>query len=101
MPLISMIVFIKFIITDVHSFDDIISLSNEREVNKMTYNQQLDGTERIIIHKVDDEFMVAGITKVYYSPVKNQTFRIIEDKYPLNKETLPILIEELKEILDN
>ena len=67
----------------------------------MMYNQQLDGTERIIIHKVDGELMVGGTNDVYYPFAKDETFRIIEDRYPLNKETLPMLIEELKNILDN
>lgn len=75
----------------------------ERDKQNMTYNQQLDGTEKIIIHEVDGELWVGGTNDVYvyYPFAENETLRIIEDRYPLNKETLPMLIEELKEMLDN
>jgi hypothetical protein len=67
----------------------------------MTFNQQLDGSEQFIIHRIDGKWVVGGVNDVFYPQSPNEFLRIIEDRYPLNEDTLPILIDELKNLVDN
>lgn len=66
----------------------------------MKYYQQFDGTEIFIIHKVNGKIEVGGVNETYYDFAPTETFIGIEDRYELTKETLPILMEEIKKYLE-
>lgn len=56
--------------------------------------QQLDGSEKFIIHEVDGYLWVGNTSDVIDE--SGCTYRIIEDRYPLNRERLEQVMQELK-----
>ena len=53
--------------------------------------------ERFVIHQSGDKVMVGGVNYVYDN---ENDYLIIEDRYPLTKETIPYLIEELEAFIE-